>query len=76
MVKIQIILLCLAAFSQATVEVPQTLFSNNYSGLKEYIQGFVDGYTNEDVALPANCLSASAQSQRLCGLHRHEWFYR
>ena len=45
------------------MEVPQTFFSDNYSGLKEFVQGILDGYNHRQVDLPSNCLSSSQQSK-------------
>ena len=64
MSKALILLLGLAVLSQASpVKLTQSFFSDNYSGLKEFVQGLLDGYNDRQMDLPSNCLNSDSQSK-------------
>ena len=64
MFKFGIFLLGITLLTASPVqEIPTSFFSDNYSGLKEFVQGLLDGYNDSNVDLPSICLNSSQQSK-------------
>ena len=50
-------------FVVALLAQSDSVTSNNYSELKDFIQGFMDGYNDSKFNLPADCLSSDIQTE-------------